>query len=384
MLNRCTLAFAASAISLVTVAPAAHADPAGPDVVPVAVLAVKSDEALDQAEAFTAALRTAVTNSKGWSLGQADQSLEFLALKMKCIEPIDAACETRIADVIKADRVLWSVIEFDKSKQEVVGTLNFFARGRGTSSTEVRFSARATDAAALREASAALFEKVSGGAPRGGINVSTGGVAAQLYVDEKPVGAVPADGATYQLSVGRHTVTLKAPGYEDATSQVQVQPLGTVEATFTLTATERRGSIDGRMVGGFGALGIGIAAGAVGAWAAVDVNGIRGDTGYRAYRDQFTTTDDVCQAARDNQAPRVSNPAASDAASVSALCDRASRDELLQAVGFPVAAIAAGIGGYLLGTSSLGKASDEAPRSAWTVMPMLGTTQQTLTFRYTY
>jgi enoyl-CoA hydratase/carnithine racemase len=79
MLNRCTLAFAASAISLVTVAPAAHADPAGPDVVPVAVLAVKSDEALDQAEAFTAALRTAVTNSKGWSLGQADQSLEFLA-----------------------------------------------------------------------------------------------------------------------------------------------------------------------------------------------------------------------------------------------------------------------------------------------------------------
>src|SRR5688572_33075408 len=82
----------------------AAAAPKSADALEVAVVAVKSDDALDHAEALTQALRKAVRDSKGWSLGDATQSLEFLMVNMNCSEPIDAACEARIADVIKADR----------------------------------------------------------------------------------------------------------------------------------------------------------------------------------------------------------------------------------------------------------------------------------------
>lgn len=384
MFSRDRLVFATAALAGVLIAPTGLAAPPGPDVVPVAVLAVKSDEALDQAEAFTAALRTVVTGSRGWSLGEANQSLEFLALKMKCIEPIDAACETRIADVIKADRFVWSSIEFDAAKTGVVGTLNFFVRGKGTSTTEVRFSSSSTDASRLQDTAVALFEKVSGGAPQGGIKVSTGGIAGQLYVDDKPLGAIAAAGAVYQLPVGVHTVTIKAPGYADATSQIHVEPLGTVDAVFVMTAEEKRSPIDGRMLGGFAALGAGLALSGLGVWAAVDVNGVRGDQGYQAYRDQFTALDNVCEAAHSNQSPHLVNPAASDAATVAGLCDQASRGEMIQAIAFPVAAIAAGIGGYLLGTSSLAKGSDATVPSAWTVVPQVGVAVQSLSIRYAF
>jgi hypothetical protein len=368
------------------VASPAIAAPPGPDVLPVAVLTVKSDEALDQAEALTAALREAVTRSSGWSLGEANQSVEFLALKMKCGSTIDAACETRIADVIKADRFLWSVVDFDKTKKEVRGSLNFFVRGKGTNKVDVAFKASMTDPKKLASIADALFDKVTGGAPQGGVTVTTGGVAGQLFVDGKPMGAIPASGGTYQLPVGSHTITVKAPGHLDATATVQVQPLATIDTVLSLAADDGGPDVDGRMIGGIVAMGVGIGSAAFGTWAAVDVNKLRNDPGYQGFRDQYSTNDDVCDAARSGQAPRLPNPAATTAPQIVKICDRAARDEMFQAIAFPVAAVAAGIGGYLLGTSRLAKGSDDAPSkpSAWLVIPELGPGRQSLTVRYTF
>ena len=99
-------------VSLLLTVGAGRAEAAspGPDALPVHVVAVKSLEALDQAQALTNALKKAVRDSEGWSLGDSNQSLEFLAIQMKCAEPIDAACEARIADQLKADRYLLSLI----------------------------------------------------------------------------------------------------------------------------------------------------------------------------------------------------------------------------------------------------------------------------------
>jgi len=381
-----SLVLGAALVLGITESHEAFAAPPGPDVVAVAVLAVKSDEALDQAEALTAALRTAVQLSKGWSLGEANQSLEFLALKMKCAEPIDAACETRIADVIKADRYLWAVVDFDKTRKSVVGSVNFFVRGKGTSTADVSFSASATKPDKLVTTATDAFAKVTGGAPQGGVQVSTGGIAGQLYVDERPLGAIPPAGATIQLPVGMHTITVKAPGHDDASMRVQVQPLGTVVVGLTLVARSEGPPVDGRMVGGFVSLGLGAGLAGLGTWAAIDVNAVRNDAGFQTYRDQFSQNDDVCAAAQAGTAPLVSKPGAEPPASVVSLCDRASRDEMLQAIAFPLAAVATGLGGYLLGTSSLAKANDEVPdrTSAWTVVPMVGPQRQTLTVRYTF
>ncbi|MBM4358443.1 MAG: PEGA domain-containing protein [Deltaproteobacteria bacterium] len=386
MTRRVRLLPALAAIALSSVAGRAHAAPPGPDVLPVSVLAVKSDEALDQAEAFTAALRDAVTRSTGWSLGEANQAVEFLALKMKCGQTIDAACETRIADVTKTDRFLWAAIDFDKSKKDVSGTLSFFVRGKGTNKVDVEFAASITDPKKLAALADSLFNKVTGGAPQGGVTVTTGGVAGQLFVDGKPMGALPASGGTYQLPVGSHTITVKAPGHLDATTTVQVQPLASVDTVLSMTEDGGGPDVDGRMVGGIVAMGLGVGSAAFGAWAAVDVNKLRNDPGYQGFRDQYSTNDDVCEAARSGQPPRLTNPAATTAGQIVKICDRAQRDEMFQAIAFPVAAVAAGIGGYLLGTSRLAKGSDEAASkpSAWLIIPELGPGRQSVTVRYSF
>jgi hypothetical protein len=374
----------------------AQAEKPGKDALPIAVLVVKSDDALDQAEALTKALRTAVDHSKGWSLGALDpsrDSLEFLAVKMNCTS-IDAACETRIADVIKADRFIWSTVKFsdetkslpDESKRVVVGTVHMFVRGKGTSTADVKMSGNQTDGNddSLIVIAAAVLEKLTGGPPQGGVKVATGGVAGQLYVDGKPIGAVPAEGATYQLVVGDHAVTVKAPGYNDATQQVHVSPLATVDAILTMVPLPKDAPIDGRMVGGFVTLAAGVGLGAVGLWAALDVNSVRNNESYKTYQNQFSPSQNACSEAE--AGTRSSGLGAPDPAIIVDLCKRASRGELIQAVTFPLAAVAAGVGGYLLGTSSLGKGSDkkDAKPSAWRIEPVVSPQRQFVTVQLVF
>lgn len=367
----------------------AFAAPPGPNALPVAVVAVKSDDALDQAEALTQAIRKAVRDSEGWSLAEGNQSLEFLALQLKCSDPIDAACEARVADVIKADRFLWSVIQLSQDEKVVQGGLNFFVRGKGTNKVALNYSANLTEATgdALVKVASDAVVKVLGGTPKGGLKVTTTGVASQLYVDGKPYGPLPSEGTTIQLAAGAHRIQAKAPGYADAELTVVVKPVSTVEVALVLEPVEESEPIDGRMIGGFAGLGLGLAAGAVGLWGALDVNRIQGDSNYINYQKGWSTTTDVCEQARADKA--VTTVVGAGAPShVAGLCDEAEQAELMQAIAFPVAAVAAGLGAYLLGTSSLVGGADEAGEdekaSAWSVEPYVGPELQHVQMTYRF
>jgi PEGA domain-containing protein len=360
LVSICVLAFGASALGA---AP-------GPDALPVHVVAVKSEEALDQAEALTQALRKAIRDSDGWSLGDSSQSLEFLAVKMGCQEPIDAACETRIADVLKADRYLWAVIQFeDKAQSNIVGTLNFYVRGKGTNKVPLKYTANLTDPTmdALIEVARDAVSKATGGPPKGTLKISTGGVAGQLYIDEKPVGALPAEGTELQLPAGDHHLLVKAPGYADAEATASVKPATSVEVSLTMVEQAEDKPIDGRLVGGIAALAVGVGTGAVGLWAALEVNKIRNDDAFTSYQDGFSDATNVCEQA-DLGVPSKGNPTVSPA-DVSDQCGKASTYEILQAVMFPVAGVAAGVGIFLLGTSSLAGGDEDA---AIVVQPIVG------------
>ena len=363
----------------------ALADPPGPDALPVKVLAVKSDDAFDQAEALTQALRKAVRDSVGWSLGEGNQSLEFLALQMKCSEPIDAACEARIADVIQADRFLWATLTFTDGDQNVTGSLNFFQRGQGTSQHILKYSANLTEPTDdfLVKVAKDAFAAVSGGAATGTLVITAGGVAGQLFVDGKPFGALAGSGGSLKLPSGDHAIAVKAQGYADAQGSITVRPNQTAELRLQMVALETDEPVDMRMVGGFVGLGVGVAAGAVGLWSALEVNSIRNDDGWNAYRSGFTTADNACEEAE--QGTRVTTQAgAVDPETAKGFCDDAKSMELIQAVTFPVAAVAAGVGAYLLGTSSLTGDDAEDEPAAWRVEPMIGPHVQSVNVSYRF
>lgn len=372
-----------------TVVLPAFAAPPGPDALPVHVVAVKSDDALDQAEALTVALKKAVRDSKGWSLGDSEQSLEFLALKMDCTEPIDAACEARIAEVLKADRYLWAVIAFDKAdKGKVTGTLNFYVRGKGTSRAPLSYSANLTDpnADGLIQVTESAVSQVTGGAPTGSLEVKTGGVAGQIFIDDQPMGALPADGASYQLPSGDHRVVVKAPGYEDAEGTTTVKPATTVQLSLSLVALPEEAPLDGRLYGGIAALAIGVGAGAVGLWSSLEVNSIDSDAQWTEFLG--TVPDDgganACQRARDG-IPGVDYGAqfANNIDDLRGKCDDADTFEVLQAVMYPVAGVAAGVGVYLIMTSDL-LAGDGGADTAVKVVPLVTPEVQAITVSYAF
>ena len=359
----------------------AWAAPPGPDALPITVVTVKTDDAFDQAEALTTALQKVVRDSEGWSLSEGDYSLEFLAVKMGCSEPIDAECEARIAEVIKADRYVWTTIALDG--EVVTGKVHMFVRGKGTSAADLKYSANLTepqDDALLKVARDAL-DTVTGGRPKGGVRVKAG-MAGQIFIDDVAVGALPAEGAEFQLESGiPHRIVVKAPGKSDAESSVTVKPATTIDLEVTLVDAPKDTGVDGRMIGGFVSLGLGVVSGAVGLWAALDVNTVRSDESFDAYRAQFPPNVNACDQARDGF--QGSTIGAVDPAAVAELCDRADSRELIQAVTFPVAAVAVGVGAFLLGTSSLAGGDDEEAGSI-TIEPQIGLDTQALSVRYRF
>src|ERR1700679_3939873 len=70
------------------------------------VLDIDSDDADDQAEALTGALRSRVRAAPGWLLLDATQSLSMLTAALRCPQHPDAACLQRIGDQLKSDRFL--------------------------------------------------------------------------------------------------------------------------------------------------------------------------------------------------------------------------------------------------------------------------------------
>src|SRR5262245_5030052 len=140
---RASRVFTAAAMAVWISAPhEVRAAEPGPDALPITVLSIKTLDADDQAEALTKALRNGVRGLPGWSLKDDDFSFEVLTLRLKCAEPPDAECQKRLADAMTVDRFIWGVLKKKKNDEStVVGEVNFWVRGRGTSKTELIYSA---------------------------------------------------------------------------------------------------------------------------------------------------------------------------------------------------------------------------------------------------
>ncbi len=339
------LAWAAAAAIAASSSAAFAADP-GIDTLPIHVIAIQTSDADDQAEALTKALSTAVRKMPGWSLGAGDYSLEVLTLSLKCPEPPDANCQSRIADQIKTDRYVWGTLK--KKGQLVTGEVHLWVRGKGTSTVPIEYTGNLTEAnkEALRKIAAQTIDHLTGGPPKGPIHIRAGNVAGQVFIDGQPIGALKSGDGSFMVPSGPHKVTVKALGFADSESQVLIKPTPVpAEVSLTMVAQADATGVNWKRIGGFGALGVGVVFAIVGVAASVEVNGVNSDPNYQKYRMLNGSSQDVCATASSD---KVNTGLAS---TVSSLCSKGKMFQALQIASYPIAAVAGGVGIFLIATS---------------------------------
>ena len=356
--DRWLMCLVALAFVLAGYARTARADAAGPGTLPITVLAIQTPDADDQAEALTAAMRNAVRVTPGWSLGEGDYSLEVLSLSMKCPDPPDAACESRIADQIKADRYIWGII--GKKAGTVTGSLHFWIRGKGTTKVDVTYSANLTEPndEALKKVANDALMTLTGGPPKGSVQIKAGDVPGQVFVDGQPIGALTNGEGVFSLPAGAHKLLVRAVGYADMESNVTVKPNATVSVALNPTTAEADTPTNWRRIGGFIGLGGGIAFGVVGLYGSLRVYSIDKSSEFEKYRQDNPGADDICD---------LENPDAN----LQDQCDTAATMEVLQLVFYPLAAVSGGVGLYLLLTS-YSDDSEGASATGFSVTPKIG------------
>jgi hypothetical protein len=143
----------------------ARGEPPSTKAVPAYVLSIFTDDADDQAEALTQALRWRVGQSPGWSLLQTNQSFETLAIALKCPPKPDGACLQRIGDQLKGDRYIWGTMDKKKGPPgEVSAELHLWTRGKPDAVAHGSYPESLKDPTdeSLRSIAATLFGKLTG------------------------------------------------------------------------------------------------------------------------------------------------------------------------------------------------------------------------------
>lgn len=381
--RRAALAGALGAAALLAHPGAARAADPGPDTLPIHIIALQTDDADDQAEGLTKALRGAIRAMPGWSLGEGDNALEVLVLKLQCTEPPDASCQSRIADVIKSDRYVWGII--GKKGDAVSGDLNYWVRGQGTNKFHLDYPANLTEPndEALKKVATDAITGLTGGPPKGQLHVKAGNVSGQVFVDGQPIGALTNGEGTFSVASGPRKITVKAAGFNDVETTTVVKPTGTVDVALNPQAIGESKPTDFRKVGGYVGLGAGALLVGLGVVSTLQVNDAQTAMGTSKANPGFrgdVEKGDLCSGtydSRSNGANFTTPPAAME------LCSKASVFQPLQFVFYALGAAVGGTGLYLLATSGT---SGPAPKTAtgWTFTPSAGPQGGGLQARYQF
>lgn len=349
------------------------ADPPGPNAIPIHVVTIKTDVSDPQANALTRALEAEVRDLKGWSLGQGDHSLELLALALRCPTPPDAACELRIADEIEADRYIWGTVDVKGDK--AVGVLHFWQRKQGQTKVELSYAANLTEPndEALREVVRDALDTLTGGPPKGSVELSVGDVNGQVFVDGEPSGAIRDGKATIFVPTGDHRVEVRAPGYADVSGDVTVRPNGSISLALTPVPKEEDEGGPGpnmRRIGAYSALVAGGALAVGGVYSTLKVQGVNNEDAIKAYKDGIPKGTDMCDAA--DRGVVSGQEGAASPADVQDKCSTAGKFQTLQWVFYGLSALSVGAGTYLLATEEPQEQGNASPAARVQVIPSAG------------
>ncbi len=256
-----------SLVMTLSVARDARCDPPGPRAYPVYVLSVDTEDADDQGEALTGALRSRVRGAQGFSLSETTVTLSMLTAALKCPRVPDAACLVKIGDQLKADRFIWGTMQKAPGNMVKVD-LRLWARGK----PEVVASDAYTDNLKdqnderLQRVAQRLFDRLSGASSGGSLVIHAGDAGGLVMVDGQRRGTLDKGEATVEVPSGVHAVEVRVPGYTWAKESVTIT--AGKEARLNVTLVPEGGAAgglatstgpSGRKIAGWVAVGIGAA-----------------------------------------------------------------------------------------------------------------------------
>lgn len=191
----------------------ARADQPGGHTVPVAVLAFDSEDAEDNAEAITAALRSRVRQAQGWSLIETTQSLGMLTAALKCPTRPDPACQQRIAETLKAERYIFGYVTKGPQQGQVTAEIHLYQRGKADTVLRESYSDNLKDGNddTLRKIASRIVERL-GGAAVGVVVVRAGDQQGEVVVDGEKHVPLKDGQARIELAAGGHSIELAPVG----------------------------------------------------------------------------------------------------------------------------------------------------------------------------
>ncbi|MBX3259876.1 MAG: hypothetical protein KF782_09300 [Labilithrix sp.] len=208
------LALALAVFAFVLSPRGARADESTAHSVAVAVLALDSDDAEEQADALTGALRSRVRASQGWSLVETSQSLGMLTAALRCpMKPISAECEQRIADQIKSERYIFGYVTKGPQAGQVTAEVHLYQKSKPDTVIRESYADNLKDQNddTLRKIAQRLLDRLGGNAV-GTIVVRMGSENGEVVVDGDKRVPLQNGTARLELAPGGHSVEVAVAG----------------------------------------------------------------------------------------------------------------------------------------------------------------------------
>lgn len=325
----------------------------------VQVVAIASEDAFEQAQALTIAMKRAVTRAEGWTLSKGDFSLEVMTAAMSCPIPPDAGCQKKIADKVGTKRYVWGTLA-KSGKKEVTAILRLWENGSQKRDTEIKYASNLTDPSddTLLNIASDAFAKLTG-EPTGVVVVTAGSVNGTVFVDGSEAGTVTDGRTELTLTSGEHKIVVKAAGYNDAVGTVTVRAGSSAEVALNPTpvaggdhkngdATKDTGGGGSSKLIGYIGVGLGGALALTGGYFWLKSNSEMNDSAYADYRKTIPDNQNACDVAKTEGKQDIAD-----------LCDKNKSHKTLAWILTPVGVAVAGVGVYFLMTSK-----DEKPNAA--------------------
>ncbi|MGH7280564.1 MAG: PEGA domain-containing protein, partial [Polyangiaceae bacterium] len=194
---------------------------------PAYVIPFASDDAEENADAFTGAFRARVRAAAGWSLGESSDALELYTTALRCPDHPDAPCLERIASSLKTNRFFWGYVK-KTQPGEVLAEVHLWRKDKGDAVVTQPFSENLKDQndEVLRRIAEHAFARLAGETVPALLTVSIRphDVEGTIVVDGVEAATIDEGAGSIELKPGPHVVAVKAKGYKTSTNRVSIDP----------------------------------------------------------------------------------------------------------------------------------------------------------------